>query len=172
MYITYDIYVHTYVYCCEMMYCKTVAHHSMTLYTHIHVRMYVYTHIHMYVCVSIIMLILITINSILYTHTYVYVHACIVYTHVHDKMHMYVRTCVLMWFQNNIHHHTIYVCTSIGRRGVRQLAHSPGNSRLFIGEGPCPFPPKQTDLMRTLHIREGIHYLCGSSRRTTIPVNT
>ena len=58
----------------------------------------------MYVCVSIIMLILITIDSILYTHMYMYMR-------VHDNniMHMYVRTCVPMWFQNNIHHHTIYV---------------------------------------------------------------
>ena len=60
-------------------------------------------------------------------HTYVYVHAdmhryvCMcahndadTNVHVNNIMHMYVHTCVPMWFQNNIHHHTIYVHQLVG----------------------------------------------------------
>ena len=54
---------------------------------------------------------------------------------------MYICTNVV---PNNIYHHTTYIYIIyiyIGRRGVRQLAHSTGKSTLFNGEGQCPFPP-------------------------------
>ena len=71
------------------------------MYIHAYIIYYVHN-----VCVSIIMLILITINSILYTHTSMYMH---VYTHVHDNnfirayhfIHQVLHTQSGKWKQTN-----------------------------------------------------------------------